>query len=117
MLVQVRAARFNLIEAARLLAKRKRQGQPVALTERSALSYYLTGEILRALAEHRGSASAASRSVAGDEDLESRVRPRVEKIVAALRSTRELAVARRRFGKLPSEYQEALARVHKLVAE
>jgi hypothetical protein len=114
---QARASRFNLIETARLLAKRKRQGQSVALTERSALGYYLTGEILRALAEHRGNATAAARSVAGDEDLEARVRPRVEKIVEALRASRELPGARRRFGKLPNEYQEALARAHELIAK
>jgi transcriptional regulator with GAF, ATPase, and Fis domain len=110
-LAQARASRFNLIETARQLAKRKRAGQKIPLTERSALSYYVTGEVLRALAEHGGDANAATRAVAGDEDHEPRVAPRVAKVLEALRASRgDAARAKRSFGKLPAGYEAVLER-------
>jgi transcriptional regulator with GAF, ATPase, and Fis domain len=110
-LEQARAARFNLIEAARLLARRKRAGQAVPITERSALSYYVVGEILNALADARGDTAAATTAIASDQELEARVAPRVAKVAAALRASGgDPARARRRFGKLPAGYEEALAR-------
>jgi transcriptional regulator with GAF, ATPase, and Fis domain len=115
-LEQARAARFNLIEAARLLQRRKRAGQTVALTERSALSYYLTGEILRALVERDGDAQAAARSLAGDEALEERVLARVRKVAAAVSSERGLPAVKRRFGKLPADYAQVLERAHRILA-
>jgi transcriptional regulator with GAF, ATPase, and Fis domain len=114
-LVQVRAARFNLIEAARLLQRRKRSGQPVPLTERSALSYYLVGETLRLLVEAEGDIEAAARAIAGDEDLVARVLPRAKKVVEVLRSARAEGDLKRIFGKLPAGYEEILQRAHQLV--
>jgi len=114
-LEQARASRFNLIEAARLLKRRQRNGQRVPLTERSALSYYLTGEILRALAETGGDPDVAARRVAGDEDSVARVAGRVRKIVDVLRATRgEEEPLRRRFAKLPAGYEEYLERAARL---
>jgi len=116
-LEQARAQRFNLIEAARQIQRRKRAGQPAPLTERSALSYYVTGEILRALAESEFDAAAAARRVAGDEDLLARVTPRVTKVVEALRACRgNPAAARRRFAKLPAGYEPVLERTIELMA-
>ncbi|MEO5617310.1 MAG: hypothetical protein ABIS67_06035, partial [Candidatus Eisenbacteria bacterium] len=110
-LEQARAARFNLIEAARRLAKQKRAGQDVPITERSALSYYVVGEILNALADAGGDTRRATSVIASDEDLESRVAPRVAKVAEALRqSGGDPAKARRRFAKLPAGYEDALAR-------
>ena len=114
-LVQARAARFNLIEAARLLQRRKRSGQAVPLTERSALSYYLVGEILRALAESEGDADAASRAIAGSDELTDRIAPRVAKICEALRSVRG-AELKRTFNKLPAGYEDILTRARRAVA-
>jgi len=115
-LAQARASRFNLIEAARLLARLKRVGQRVPLTERSALSYYLTGEILRALADSDGDSDRAARLIAGDDDLLARAVPRVRKVCDALRDVRGgVAGLRRRFAKLPAGYEDALERAHALV--
>ena len=114
-LVQARAARFNLIEAARLLHRRRRSGQSVPLTERSALSYYLFGEILRALVEAEGDAAAAARAVAGCEDLVDRVAPRVNKICDVLRTVRGEANLKQSFSKLPAGYEEILMRAQRSV--
>ncbi|HEY2955608.1 MAG TPA: sigma-54 dependent transcriptional regulator [Candidatus Eisenbacteria bacterium] len=116
-LEQARAQRFNLIEAARQIQRRKRGGQPAPLSERSALSYYVTGEILRALAESECDTDAAARRVAGDEELLARVTPRVAKVVEALLACRgDAALARRRFAKLPAGYEPALERTMELLA-
>jgi hypothetical protein len=114
-LEQARASRFNLIEAARRLAKDKRAGRPVPIAERSALAYYVTGEILRALVDAGGDAAAAARSLAGDPDLEPRVASRVQRVVEALRASESAASARRRFGKLPGEYAAAVERALELM--
>ncbi len=114
-LVQARAARFNLIEAARLLQRRKRSGQAVPLTERSALSYYLVGEILRALVEAEGDAEEAARAVAGSEDLVARIVPRVNKICEVLRGVRGAAGLKHAFSKLPAGYEEILLRAQRAV--
>jgi transcriptional regulator with GAF, ATPase, and Fis domain len=116
-LVQVRAARFNLIEAARLLQRRKRSGQKVPLTERSALSYYMVGEMLRLLVESEGDTAAAARAVAGSEDLLPRVLPRVQKVVDALRAAQADDDLKRIFNKLPAGYEEILQRAHRIVAK
>ncbi|HYM80355.1 MAG TPA: sigma-54 dependent transcriptional regulator [Candidatus Limnocylindria bacterium] len=113
---QARAARFNLIEAERRLQRRKRAGHRVELTERSALAYYLTGEILRELVANRGNAEAAARAIAGDPELEARVLPRVRKVIEFLRAETESVAVRRRFGKLPADYDDALERAHRMVA-
>jgi transcriptional regulator with GAF, ATPase, and Fis domain len=114
-LVQARAARFNLIEAARVLQRRKRSGQAVPLTERSALSYYLVGEVLRALVETEGDVEAAAREVAGCEDLAPRVLSRVNKVCQVLRASSSEASLKRSFGKLPAGYEDILARAHRVV--
>jgi transcriptional regulator with GAF, ATPase, and Fis domain len=112
---QARAARFNLIEAARLLQRRKRAGNSVPLAERSALAYYLTGEILEALVRSGGDAEAAARSLAGDEDLTHRIAPRVRKVQEVLHAARgDGATLRRRFAKLPAGYEAALERASRL---
>ena len=107
-LVQARAARFNLIEAARILRLRKRSGQPVPLTERSALSYYMVGEILRALVEAEGDEAKAAYALAGSDELVARIAPRVTKISEALRAARGEASLRQSFAKLPAGYEEIL---------
>ena len=115
---QARAQRFNLVEVARRLRRSQRAGQTVPLIERSALSYYVAGEILRALAEGDGDAGAAARRVAGDEDLLGRVTPRVTRLIEALRACRgDLAAARRRFAKLPAEYEPMLERAIERIAQ
>ena len=114
-LVQARAARFNLIEAARLLQRRKRSGQSAPLTERSALSYYLVGEILRALVEAEGDAANAARAVAGCDDLVDRIAPRVNKIVEVLRGVRGEANLKTSFAKLPAGYEEILLHAQRAV--
>ena len=114
-LVQARAARFNLIEAARLLQRRKRSGQSAPLTERSALSYYLVGEILRALVEAEGDAAKASRAVAGSDELVDRIAPRVNKICEVLRGARGESKLRTSFAKLPAGYEEILLRAQRAV--
>jgi DNA-binding NtrC family response regulator len=116
-LEQARAARFNLVECARLLQKRSRAGQRTPVSERSALAYYLTGEIVRALASAGGDARSAARAIAGDEDLTERVQGRVDKVVESLRAIRSRDSLRARFAKLPAEYGAALERAHRLVAE
>ena len=115
-LVQVRAANFNLIEAARLLRRRKRTGQAVPLTERSALGYYLVGETLRLLVEAEGDTEAAALAVAGSEEALPRVLPRVQRVVEAVRTARTEADLKRTFIKLPAGYEEILQRAHRLVA-
>ncbi|TMQ74204.1 MAG: sigma-54-dependent Fis family transcriptional regulator [Candidatus Eisenbacteria bacterium] len=115
-LVQVRAARFNVIEAARLLQRRKRSGQAVPLTERSALSYYMIGETLRLLVEAEGDTAAAARAVAGCEELLPRVLPRVQKVADALRAAHAEDELKHIFVKLPAGYEEILQRAHRLVA-
>jgi transcriptional regulator with GAF, ATPase, and Fis domain len=108
---QARAARFNLVEAARQLARRKQRGQAVPLTERSALTYYLTGEILRALAECAGDEAGAARQLAGDDDLAARVAARVRKIADVVREARgDRRALRRTFAKLPAGYEAAAMR-------
>jgi len=115
-LERARESRFNLIEASRQLRRRKRAGQPAPLTERSALSYYVTGEILKALVDAGGDADAAARAIAGDEDLVPRVAARVSKIIDVLRAADgDRATMRRRFGKLPSGYETVLERAAKLM--
>ncbi len=114
-LEQARGARFNLIEAARVLARRRRRGDEVPIAERSALGYYLTGEILRALAEHGGDASAAAAAIAGDEDLAPRVLARVRKVRELVAGSADAAALARRLAKLPAGYEEALARAHQAV--
>ncbi len=113
-LEQARACRFNLIEAARSLKRRKRQGQQVPITERSALSYYLTGEILRALVEAGGDAAQAAKSLAGDEELEARMLPRVQKVREALANVGGNGDPGR-FGKLPADYDAVLKQAEQLV--
>jgi transcriptional regulator with GAF, ATPase, and Fis domain len=116
-LEQARASRFNLVEAARLLQRKSRSGHKVPLTERSALAYYLTGEILRALVEAAGDPDRAARAVAGDEDLAGRVAGRVAKVCTALRDGRGSRESlKRRFGKLPAGYEEALEQAARLVS-
>ena len=114
---QARAARFNLIEAARALQKRKRHGERVPIAERSALSYYLTGEILRSLAEHSGNAEAAAASIAGDEDLARRLVARVRKVREALAESDDMAALKRRLAKLPAGYEDALTDAHRVVRQ
>jgi len=113
-LEQARAARFNLVEATRALKRRKRAGQAVPIAERSALSYYLTGEILKALVEAEGDVDAAAQAIAGDEDLASQVLPRVRKLWETLAASEGPAALKRQFGKLPSDYEETLAQAHRL---
>jgi DNA-binding NtrC family response regulator len=112
--VQARTARFNLIEAARLLQRRKRSGQSVPLTERSALSYYLVGEILRALVEAEGDERTATRTIAGSDELIDRIAPRVGKICEALRAVRGVEL-KRTFNKLPAGYEDILMRAQRAV--
>jgi DNA-binding NtrC family response regulator len=108
-LEQARAARFNLVEAARQLARRKQRGQAVPLTERSALTYYLTGEILRALAECEGDEAGAARQLAGDDDLAARIAARVRKVADVVREARgDARGLKRTFAKLPAGYEAAL---------
>ncbi len=114
-LVQARAAHFNLIEAARRLKRRKRSGQAVPLTERSALTYYLVGEILRALVEAEGDVEEAARAVAGDEELVASVVPRVKKVCDILRQMRGEADLKHSFAKLPAGYEEILVPAHRAV--
>jgi len=113
-LEQARAARFNLVEATRALQRRKRAGHAVPIAERSALSYYLTGEILKALVAARGDASAAARAIGGDEEAGERVLPRVRKIWEALVAAGAPAALERQFAKLPVGYEEALREAHAL---
>jgi transcriptional regulator with GAF, ATPase, and Fis domain len=114
-LVQARAAHFNLIEAARRLKRRKRSGQAVPLTERSALTYYLVGEILRALVEAEGDVDEAARAVAGDDELVASVAPRVKKVCDILRQMRGEADLKHSFAKLPAGYEEILVPAHRAV--
>ncbi len=114
-LEHARGARFNLIEASRQLQRRKRAGQAPPITERSALTYYVTGEILRALVESNGDVEAAARSVAEDPELVARVAPRVRKVVEMLRAGRGDDQVCRRFSKLPADYQDTLERARRLV--
>ena len=86
------------------------------LTERSALAYYLTGEILRALVSAKGDVNAAARAVAGEEDLVPRVATRVQKVregILAAGGDRE--AVRGRFAKLPSDYSGVLEQASRLV--
>ena len=115
-LEQARAAQFNLIHAARSLQRRKRSGQSVPLTERSALSYYLVGEILRAIVEAEGDVEEAARNVAGSDELVPRVLPRVRKICEVLNTPEGQANLKRSFVKLPAGYEDILMRAHRLVA-
>ena len=115
-LQQARASRFNLIDAARRLAREKRAGREVPIAERSALAYYVTGEILRALVEAGGDAALAARALADDPDLEPRVATRVLRVVEGLRASEgSVEKARRRFGKLPAEYAATVERALELI--
>src|SRR5262249_25235332 len=113
---QARAAQFNLIHAARALQRRKRSGQPVPLTERSALSYYLAGEILRALGEAEGDVGDAARNVGGNEELVPRVLPRVQRVCEVLCQPGGEASVKRSFAKLPAGYEDILMRAQKVMA-
>ncbi len=113
-LEQARASRFNLVEATRALKRRRRAGQTVPLAERSALSYYLTGEILRALVAAGGDLEAAALAIAGDDEAGLRVLPRVRKLWQTLAASDGPAALKRQFGKLPADYEEALAGAHRL---
>jgi transcriptional regulator with GAF, ATPase, and Fis domain len=111
----LRASRFNLVEAARVLKRRIRSGQRVPVSERSALAYYLTGEILRALVEHDGDQLAAAEAVAGDPEMAGRVRGRVAKVCEALHAARgRYEALAGRFAKLPAGYEETLERAARL---
>jgi transcriptional regulator with GAF, ATPase, and Fis domain len=115
-LEQARRTRFNLIAAARDLQRRKRAGHATPLTERSALAYYLSGEILRAVIEAGGDEDAAARSLAADPELVPRVAQRVARACDALRAADGDAPSlRRAFGKLPAEYQPLLAEATRVV--
>ena len=116
-LAQARAARFNLVEATRALQRRKRAGQGVPIAERSALSYYLTGEILKALVAAGGDLEAAAQAIAGEEDPEARVMPRVRKLWEGLAAAEGPAALKRQFAKLPSDYDEALAKAHEIARQ
>jgi transcriptional regulator with GAF, ATPase, and Fis domain len=107
-LEQARQKRFNLVELARLLARQKRAGQRVPVAERSALTYYLTGEILRALATAGGDMDRAAFALAGEDDLRPRAAGRVRKVAEALAASATAEAARARFGKLPAGYEQAL---------
>src|SRR5207247_11081832 len=111
---QARASRFNLVEATRALLGRKRAGQPVPIAERSALSYYVTGEILKSLVACGGDLEGAAQAIAGDEDSGARVSARVRKVWDTLAAARDAGDLERQFGKLPAEYEEALAQAHRL---
>jgi len=114
---QLRATRFNLIAAERELRRRRRGGQATPLGERSALAYYLNGEILRALIEADGDRAAAARALAGDADLAERVAPRVNKVVEALRAAGgNRARLERTFAKLPADYTSLLEPAARCVA-
>jgi transcriptional regulator with GAF, ATPase, and Fis domain len=121
-LQQARISRFNLVEAERRLRReQKRTGSrnAVPLAERSALAYYLQGEMLRALASHEGNVQAAAREIAGDEDLMPRVSARMAKLVEELRACGAGGngddALRRRFAKLPRGYMEALVEAARCV--
>ena len=119
-LEQARAARFNLLEASRLLQRRKRAGQAVPLSERSTLTHYLTGEIVRALADARGDVAAAALALAADDELPPRLLPRVRKVLDTLREARARragtgAGTRALLGKLPDEYRGDLERARRLL--
>ncbi len=121
---QVRAARFNLVEAERRLRReqwRAGKREAVPLCERSALGYYLQGEMLRALVDCEGDADqAASRLVADDEDLAPRVKPRLTKLVDELRAAAASGARgealERQFGKLPRVYADALHQAARLMS-
>ena len=116
-LEQSRAARFNLISAARDLQRLRRGGQPPPVSERSALAYYLTGEILRALIDADGDQDAAARSLALEPELVPRVAPRVRRVCESLRAAGgDPASLKRAFGKLPAEYLELLEPVARLIS-
>jgi transcriptional regulator with GAF, ATPase, and Fis domain len=100
-----RQHRFNLVEAARTLQKRKRAGEKLPVAERSALSYYLTGEILRALSENDGDVARAAELIAGSRDAARYVEARTRKVAEAVSECRgDRAKLRARFAKLPGEY-------------
>jgi len=78
------------------------------VSERSALTYYLTGEILRELVVAGGDAEAATRALAPGEDLAPRAAARVRRVVEALHAGGGPAATRRRFAKLPAGYERVL---------
>jgi len=112
-----RAARFNLIDAARDLQRQRQGGQRPPISERSALTYYLTGEILRALTESAGDEDVAARSVALEPDLVPRVASRVHRVCEALREADGQGSLRRAFGKLPAEYQPLLEPLSRILTK
>jgi transcriptional regulator with GAF, ATPase, and Fis domain len=102
---QLRATRFNLIAAERELRRRRHGGRATPLGERSALTYYLNGEILRALVEADGDREVAARALAGNAELAERVAPRVNKVCEALRAAgTSRSRLERAFAKLPADY-------------
>jgi transcriptional regulator with GAF, ATPase, and Fis domain len=107
-LEQARQTKFNLVELSRLLQRQKRAGQRVPVAERSALSYYLTGEILRALAESGGDTNAAIHALAREEELRVKVRARVRKVAESLTSSDSIEDARGHFTKIPAGYESSL---------
>ena len=48
--------------------------------------------------------------------MESRVLPRVHKVIEFLKAEKESVAVRRRFGKLPADYDDALERAHRMIA-
>jgi hypothetical protein len=78
------------------------------VAERSALSYYLTGEILRALAESGGDTNAAIHALAREEELRVKVRARVRKVAESLTSSDSIEDARGHFTKIPAGYESSL---------
>ena len=113
---EVRKAHFNLVEAEGLLKRRSRAGQPVPVKERSALAYYVTGEILRALVDAAGNEALAAAAIAGDEVQIRRVIPRVAKVCEALRAVHGGdGDLHRHFAKLPAGYKADLEGAYRLV--
>jgi DNA-binding NtrC family response regulator len=114
---QLRATRFNLIAAERELRRKRKGGRATPLGERSALAYYLNGEILRALVEADGDRKAAARALAGDAELAERVAPRVDKVCEVLRAAgANRARLEKTFAKLPAEYTGLLEPAARCVA-
>jgi hypothetical protein len=107
-LERARTHHFNLIEAARSLQREKRAGKDVPVCERSALTYYLTGEILRALVAADGDVEAATLAIASGRELAPRAAARVRRVAEALRGPGGSAATRRRFAKLPAGYERVL---------
>jgi transcriptional regulator with GAF, ATPase, and Fis domain len=117
---QLRLYHFNLALAERMLASRRRDaGNPrtVPVCSRSALTYYLQGECLRALAVDRGNVDAALLRLAGEPALVPRVRGKAARIMRSAHQaidgggstpTQRMIALRKAFAKVPPEYQPDL---------